>query len=95
MFLGFLQVTLFNHANCHVLQVRLDLSQLVDIKDDMDFCCQLAKEEHVIILPGNSLLKMVILVLLYIIFLWILDANISLCRLRSGVQELASYNACN
>ncbi|XP_078169691.1 nicotianamine aminotransferase 1-like isoform X1 [Carex rostrata] len=34
------------------LMVRLDLSQLADIKDDMDFCCQLAKEEHVIILPG-------------------------------------------
>ncbi|XP_076923042.1 nicotianamine aminotransferase 1-like [Bidens hawaiensis] len=34
------------------LMVKLDLSQLQGIKDDMDFCSKLAKEESVILLPG-------------------------------------------
>ena len=39
-----------------LLQVKLDLSCLQDIKDDMDFCCRLAKEELVVLLPGILLL---------------------------------------
>nr|CAB3491760.1 unnamed protein product [Digitaria exilis] len=35
------------------VQVKLDLSCLQDIKDDMDFCCRLAKEELVVVLPGT------------------------------------------
>ncbi len=38
-----------------LVQVKLDLSCLQGIKDDMDFCCQLAKEELVILLPGTFL----------------------------------------
>ena len=38
-----------------LLQVKLDLSCLQDIKDDMDFCCRLAKEESVVVLPGALL----------------------------------------
>uniref|UniRef100_A0A0E0MGA5 Aminotransferase class I/classII large domain-containing protein n=1 Tax=Oryza punctata TaxID=4537 RepID=A0A0E0MGA5_ORYPU len=34
------------------VMVKLDLSCLQGIKDDMDFCCQLAKEELVVLLPG-------------------------------------------
>ncbi|XP_072980285.1 nicotianamine aminotransferase 1-like [Typha angustifolia] len=34
------------------VMVKLDISRLDDIYDDMDFCCKLAKEELVIILPG-------------------------------------------
>lgn len=34
------------------LMVKLNLSLLKDISDDMDFCFKLAKEESVIILPG-------------------------------------------
>ncbi|XXG66829.1 hypothetical protein AAC387_Pa06g0319 [Persea americana] len=34
--------------------VKLDLSLLEDILDDVDFCCKLAKEESVIILPGSA-----------------------------------------
>ncbi|KAJ9550335.1 hypothetical protein OSB04_014380 [Centaurea solstitialis] len=36
------------------VMVKLDLSILEDIKDDLDFCVKLAKEESVIILPGIS-----------------------------------------
>lgn len=36
------------------MQVKLDLSLLEDILDDVDFCCRLAKEESVIILPGEE-----------------------------------------
>nr|CAB3490020.1 unnamed protein product [Digitaria exilis] len=35
------------------VQVKLDLSCLQDIKDDMDFCCRLAKEELVVVLPAS------------------------------------------
>jgi tyrosine aminotransferase len=35
-----------------VLQVKLDLSWLDGIQDDLDFCCRLAKEDSVIVLPG-------------------------------------------
>ncbi|CAI9275423.1 unnamed protein product [Lactuca saligna] len=34
------------------LMVKLDLSKLEGIKDDMEFCSKLAKEESVILLPG-------------------------------------------
>uniref|UniRef100_J3N904 nicotianamine aminotransferase n=1 Tax=Oryza brachyantha TaxID=4533 RepID=J3N904_ORYBR len=37
------------------VMVKLDLSCLQGIKDDMDFCCQLAKEEFVVLLPGCAL----------------------------------------
>jgi len=37
--------------------VKLDLSCLQGIKDDMDFCCRLAKEELVVLLPGILLLR--------------------------------------
>ncbi|KAL6842868.1 hypothetical protein ACP4OV_027181 [Aristida adscensionis] len=37
---------------CMFVMVKLDLSYLKDIKDDMDFCYRLAKEELVVILPG-------------------------------------------
>uniref|UniRef100_A0A0D9XT23 Aminotransferase class I/classII large domain-containing protein n=1 Tax=Leersia perrieri TaxID=77586 RepID=A0A0D9XT23_9ORYZ len=37
------------------VMAKLDLSCLQGIKDDMDFCCQLAKEELVVILPGCAL----------------------------------------
>lgn len=36
-----------------MLQVKLNLSQLDDIIDDIDFCIKLAKEEKMIILPGK------------------------------------------
>jgi len=32
---------------------KLDLSCLDGIRDDLDFCCMLAKEESVIVLPGT------------------------------------------
>jgi len=35
------------------MQVKLNLSLLEDISDDIDFCFKLAKEESVIILPGT------------------------------------------
>lgn len=37
------------------VMVKLDLSRLEGISDDMDFCCKLAKEESVIVLPGVAL----------------------------------------
>jgi tyrosine aminotransferase len=58
---SFEHYTLFANCICQcggcdvslaLLQVKLDLSCLQDIKDDMDFCCQLAKEELVVVLPG-------------------------------------------
>ncbi|KVI04293.1 probable aminotransferase TAT2 [Cynara cardunculus var. scolymus] len=36
------------------VMVKLDLSILENIKDDLDFCVKLAKEESIIILPGIS-----------------------------------------
>ncbi|KAI7750070.1 hypothetical protein M8C21_019094 [Ambrosia artemisiifolia] len=36
----------------HLEKVKLDLFAFEDIKDDLDFCLKLAKEESVIILPG-------------------------------------------
>ncbi|XP_052177555.1 probable aminotransferase TAT2 [Diospyros lotus] len=35
--------------------VKLDLSLLEDISDDLDFCVKLAKEESVIVLPGSAM----------------------------------------
>ncbi|KAA8523939.1 hypothetical protein F0562_010362 [Nyssa sinensis] len=37
-----------------VVMVKLNLSLLKDISDDIDFCFKLAKEESVIILPGQA-----------------------------------------
>ncbi|XP_047150712.1 probable aminotransferase TAT2 [Vigna umbellata] len=36
------------------MMVKLNLSLLEDISDDIDFCFKLAKEESVIILPGTA-----------------------------------------
>lgn len=36
------------------MQLKLNLSLLDDISDDIDFCFKLAKEESVIILPGKK-----------------------------------------
>jgi len=33
--------------------VKLDISQLSDISDDVDFCRKLAKEKSVMVLPGT------------------------------------------
>jgi tyrosine aminotransferase len=38
----------------YVLQVKLNLSLLEDVSDDIDFCFKLAKEESVVILPGEN-----------------------------------------
>ncbi|ERN11001.1 hypothetical protein AMTR_s03254p00001520, partial [Amborella trichopoda] len=35
--------------------VKLDVSQLHDISDDVDFCSKLAREESVILMPGIAL----------------------------------------
>jgi len=37
------------------VMAKLDLSCLDGIQDDLDFCCMLAKEESVIVLPGSAL----------------------------------------
>ncbi|CAL5038631.1 unnamed protein product [Urochloa decumbens] len=37
------------------MMVKLDISQLSDISDDIDFCRKLAKEESVMLLPGTAL----------------------------------------
>ncbi|KAJ4734654.1 Tyrosine aminotransferase [Rhynchospora pubera] len=37
------------------VMVKLNLSCLVDINDDVDFCSKLAKEESVIVCPGSAL----------------------------------------
>ncbi|KAF2926676.1 nicotianamine aminotransferase 1-like isoform X2 [Oryza sativa Japonica Group] len=37
------------------IQVKLDISQLSDICDDIDFCSKLVKEESVVLLPGRAL----------------------------------------
>ncbi|KAK8455512.1 hypothetical protein SEVIR_4G127400v4 [Setaria viridis] len=37
------------------MMVKLDISQLSDISDDIDFCRKLAKEESVMVLPGTAL----------------------------------------
>ncbi|XWS52107.1 hypothetical protein CRYUN_Cryun11dG0038700 [Craigia yunnanensis] len=36
------------------VQIKLNLSNLEDISDDIDFCFRLAKEESVIIIPGTA-----------------------------------------
>ncbi|KAL6848494.1 hypothetical protein ACP4OV_021788 [Aristida adscensionis] len=37
------------------MMVKLDVSQFSDIRDDVDFCLKLAKEESVMLLPGTAL----------------------------------------
>lgn len=42
--------------------MKLNLSMLEDISDDIDFCFKLAQEESVIVLPGkNSTISTVVL----------------------------------
>lgn len=36
------------------MQVKLNTCMMEDISDDIDFCFKLAKEESVLILPGNA-----------------------------------------
>lgn len=38
-----------------LVQVKLNLSLLEDISDDIDFCFKLAREESVILLPGKDI----------------------------------------
>ncbi|KAF8090765.1 hypothetical protein N665_0468s0042 [Sinapis alba] len=40
-----------------ILQTKLDLSLLEDITDDVDFCMKLAREENLVLLPGEALGK--------------------------------------
>ncbi|XP_042067467.1 probable aminotransferase TAT2 [Salvia splendens] len=40
---------------CMFLMIKLDLSKLEGIRDDFDFCCKLAKEESVVLVPGVGL----------------------------------------
>lgn len=39
------------------MMVKLNISLLKDIRDDIDFCFKLAKEESVILLPGDKIKK--------------------------------------
>ena len=48
-----------------IFQAKLDLSCLDGFSDDIDFCCRLAKEESVIVLPGEVLYYVETLLLLY------------------------------
>lgn len=50
------QWTGFN-SSWYAMQVKINLPLLEDIKDDIDFCCKLAKEESMIILPGEIILE--------------------------------------
>lgn len=47
-------------CNFWMIQIKINLSLLQDISDDIDFCFKLAKEEKVIILPGNKWMTWVI-----------------------------------
>jgi aspartate/methionine/tyrosine aminotransferase len=40
--------------NINPFQVKLNLTLLEGIDDDVDFCLKLAKEESVMVLPGNQ-----------------------------------------
>lgn len=42
-------------TQCFSFQVKLNLSTLDSIQDDVDFCVKLAKEESVIVLPGKKI----------------------------------------
>jgi len=37
----------------HSLQTKLELSLMDNIKDDIDFCVKLAREENLVFLPGK------------------------------------------
>ncbi|KAL6507439.1 hypothetical protein OROGR_023634 [Orobanche gracilis] len=37
------------------VMMKLNMSILEGIEDELDFCCKLAKEESVILLPGTAL----------------------------------------
>ncbi|XP_018481522.1 S-alkyl-thiohydroximate lyase SUR1-like [Raphanus sativus] len=43
--------------SCTYLVTKLDLSLLEDITDDVDFCMKLAREESLVLLPGEALGK--------------------------------------
>ncbi|KAF3488063.1 hypothetical protein F2Q69_00057544 [Brassica cretica] len=43
--------------SCAYLVTKLDLSLLEDITDDVDFCMKLAREENLVLLPGEALGK--------------------------------------
>ncbi|KAJ0263132.1 Tyrosine transaminase family protein [Hirschfeldia incana] len=43
--------------SCTYLVTKLDLSLLEDITDDVDFCMKLAREENLVLLPGEALGK--------------------------------------
>lgn len=45
-----------------VLQVKLNVSLLDDISDDLEFCLKLAKEESVVVLPGKKKLFLSIII---------------------------------
>ncbi|KAF6158246.1 hypothetical protein GIB67_028670 [Kingdonia uniflora] len=47
-------LTLGSISKRWIVPVKLNPSLMEDIKDDMDFCVKLAKEESVIVLPGRS-----------------------------------------
>lgn len=50
------------------MQVKLNLSLMEDISDDIDFCFKLAKEESVIILPGTIMQIMLVFGIMCIFF---------------------------
>ena len=50
------------------MQVKLDMPYFDDIKDDVDFCCKLAKEEKLVILPGELKLIELLLASCYLLF---------------------------
>lgn len=37
----------------HLMQTKLELSLMDNIKDDIDFCVKLAREENLVFLPGK------------------------------------------
>jgi len=41
-----------------LVQVKLNLSLLEDVSDDIDFCFKLAREESVILLPGKDIISL-------------------------------------
>ncbi|CAF2131805.1 hypothetical protein BRARA_K00024 [Brassica rapa] len=43
--------------SCAYLVTKMDLSLLEDITDDVDFCMKLAREENLVLLPGEALGK--------------------------------------
>lgn len=73
-------------------QVKLDVSGLENIKDDMDFCRKLAGEESVIIMPGNRLNT----VHWFFTVHWSppYNVNLAICRYCLGHEGMASDHLC-